>query len=131
VNWWIRANKADASNAKTEALPDVVPDDGCSISRTLYPALAGGAPVLFYLAKGGGHTMPSQTETSSEGGPLYKILVGRTCRDVDGPSIAWEFMSGYSTNSHQLTKPVQLPAAHKCAATNARHGEKSAIHCCA
>ena len=49
--------------------------------------------MVYYLAKGGGHTMPSRTETTSEGGPFYRRLVGRVCHDVDGPEIAWDFMS--------------------------------------
>lgn len=93
VAWWVQANRAHSSGAQTERLPDVDPKDGCRISRTLYPALSDGAPVLFYLAEGGGHTMPTQAESSSEGGPLFQMLVGRTCRDVDGADIAWEFMN--------------------------------------
>lgn len=93
VAWWVQANRADASKAQTVVLPDVDPDDGCRIHGTRYPALADGAPVLFYLAEGGGHTMPTRSETSSEGGSIYRMLVGRTCRDVDGAEIAWEFMA--------------------------------------
>lgn len=67
VAWWVQANRADASKAQTVALPDVDPNDGCRIHGTRYPALADGAPVLFYLAEGGGHTMPTQSETFSGG----------------------------------------------------------------
>ncbi|MGH8528964.1 MAG: alpha/beta hydrolase family esterase [Nevskiales bacterium] len=98
VAWWVQANRANAGRVQTEMLPDVNPKDGCRINRTMYPALTDGAPVLFYLAEGGGHTMPTQTETSSEGGPIYKLLVGRTCRDVDGADIAWQFMRHFTSH---------------------------------
>jgi polyhydroxybutyrate depolymerase len=96
VSWWLRANRAIAGQAATAPVPDTAPDDGCRILRTSYPAGHGGAPVLVYLAEGGGHAMPSRTETSSEGGPLYRMLVGRTCRDVEGADLAWDFMRGFS-----------------------------------
>lgn len=95
VAWWVQANRADSSMPRTVALPDVDPNDGCRIQGARYPALADGAPVLFYRAEGGGHTMPTRSETSSEGGPIYKLLVGPTCRDVEGAEIAWEFMAGH------------------------------------
>lgn len=94
--WWVTANRADADGAHTEMLPDNDPGDGCRIEKTEYPALAGGAPVVYYLAQGGGHSMPSRTETTSEGGPIYRKLVGRVCHDVDGAEIAWEFMRSYA-----------------------------------
>jgi len=93
VAWWVQANRADDGRTQTEVLPDVDSRDGCRVTRTLYPALGDGAPVLFYLAKEGGHQMPTQTETTTEGGPVFNMLVGRTCRDVDGADIAWEFMN--------------------------------------
>lgn len=96
VAWWVDANHADVSKAQTVILPDADPKDHCRVSRTLYPPLLGGAPVLFYLAEGGGHTMPTQTETSSEGGLFYRMLVGQICKDVDGPVIAWEFMRQFT-----------------------------------
>lgn len=92
VAWWVGASRADAGAAHVNILPDTDPGDGCRIEKTDYPPLAGGAPVVYYLAKGGGHSMPSRTETMSEGGPIYRRLVGRVCRDVDGPEIAWDFM---------------------------------------
>ena len=103
VAWWVRVNRADTGNAQPGTLPDSDPKDGCRVKRTLYPALTGGAPVLFYLAEGGGHTMPTQTDYGSEGGPLYKALVGRTCRDVDGADIAWEFMKGFTARKPHET----------------------------
>ncbi len=93
VAWWVQANRADTSQVQTETLPDTDPKDGCRIKKTLYPAITDGAPVLFYLAEGGGHAMPTQTETASEGGPIFKMLIGKTCRDVDGADIAWKFMN--------------------------------------
>lgn len=99
LDWWIKANRADPRGERAEVLPDVDPSDGCRVVRKHYPALQGGAPILFYLAKGGGHAMPSQYDYGSEAGPIYKLMVGRTCKDVDGADIAWEFMSQYSAGS--------------------------------
>lgn len=102
VAWWVAANRTTTGEARTETLPDTS-NDGCRVERTLYPARPDGAPVLFYLAKGGGHQMPSQTETTSEGGPLFRMLVGRVCRDVDGPEIAWEFMRRFKSHEKSTT----------------------------
>ncbi len=96
VAWWVNANRADAGNADVAVLSDADPGDGCRVEKTDYPPMAGGAPVVHYLARGGGHTMPSRTATTSEGGPFYRRLVGRVCHDVDGPDVAWEFMSGHT-----------------------------------
>lgn len=96
VAWWVMTNQADSAEAQSKMLPDIS-NDGCRVRRTFYPALSNGAPVLFYLAEGGGHQMPSQTENTSEGGPFFKMLVGRVCRDVDGADIAWEFMSHFKS----------------------------------
>lgn len=105
VDWWVQAQRADAAQARTDMLPDVDPDDGCRVQRTLYPALPGGAPLLHYLALGGGHAMPSQGDYPSEGGPFYRRLVGRVCKDVDGPQLAWAFMSVYTARRHQTSPP--------------------------
>jgi polyhydroxybutyrate depolymerase len=96
VAWWVMANRADGAEIQSEMLPDIS-NDGCRVRRTFYPALSNGAPVLFYLAEGGGHQMPSQTEKDSEGGPFFRMLVGRVCRDVDGADIAWEFMRHFKS----------------------------------
>lgn len=95
LSWWLNANQANTQGQKSEWLPDADPQDGCRIKRTLYPPLPHGAPVLFYVAQGGGHQMPSRKEMTSEGGRIFDVLVGRICRDVDGAEIAWEFMSAH------------------------------------
>lgn len=97
VAWWVQANRADPSKAQTLALPDTDPEDGCRIQGTRYPALADGAPVQFYRAEGGGHTMPTRTTAPAKARPIYTRLVGRTCRDVEGADLAWEFMNRFST----------------------------------
>lgn len=95
VAWWVRANHADGAHPVNVTLPDADPADGCRVRRTFYPSLSGGAPVVFYLAEGGGHAMPAQSDHGSEGGPVYRRMVGRTCRDVDGASLAWDFMKDH------------------------------------
>jgi polyhydroxybutyrate depolymerase len=92
--WWIQANHANAEGEATEALPDTDPEDRCLIYRTLYPALDGGAPVLFYKVEGGSHAMPSREHTFRKG-PIITRTMG-LARDVEGAEIAWEFMKQFT-----------------------------------
>ena len=109
VAWWVMANKTDSAQAHSEMLPDIS-DDGCRVRRTHYPPRSNGAPVLFYLAEGGGHQMPSQSENASEGGTFFRALVGRVCKDVDGADIAWEFMSRFK--SREAARPASYSSGN-------------------
>ena len=40
-------------------LPDRDPQDACTIERRVYTAQPGGAPVVAYTLRGGGHNLPS------------------------------------------------------------------------
>lgn len=91
VAWWQQANRADAQKAQARTLPDVDPGDGCRVEQTVYPALTGGAPVVFYRADGGGHSLPTRQSIPS-GGRIRQRLIGPTCRDVEGAQLAWEFL---------------------------------------
>lgn len=97
LNWWLHANRANAQNAQIETLPDSDPNDGCRIERTRYPALPGGAPVVFYRAEGGGHTTPTLQPVSY--GRLIQRLIGPTCQDAEGAEFAWEFLNHFKTQN--------------------------------
>jgi polyhydroxybutyrate depolymerase len=95
VAWWLAANRADARGVRAERLPDVDPDDGCRIEKSSYPALPGGAPVTFYRAEGGGHSLPSTAMEAD--GFLRKRLIGPTCGDADGAELAWTFLRNFES----------------------------------
>lgn len=103
--WWLRANRVQTEGVQARLLPDLDPHDGCRVWHKLYSAAPGahGAPVSFYLGQGGGHAMPSQHDYGSEGGVFYKALVGKTCKDVDGADVAWEFMQGFRRQAGGLS----------------------------
>ncbi len=110
--WWLAANRARRDGVEARLLPDLDPRDGCRVWHKFHPAAQpGGAPVSFFLGEGGGHAMPSQHDYGSEGGPFYKMLVGRTCKDVDGADIAWEFMREYRLGSSHASGSVSSPAS--------------------
>ena len=81
--YWARANGCPADTA-AEELPDRDTGDGCRVIRHAY-AGCGGADLILYEVKGGGHTWP--------GGPQYLPvrIIGRTCRDLDASETIWEF----------------------------------------
>ncbi len=89
--WWVEANRA-APKAVQIRLPDLDPDDGCSIRGERHTALPGGAPVIFYTVEGGGHAAPTPEHTQKPS-RLASRLLGPLCRDVDSSRVAWEFMS--------------------------------------
>lgn len=91
LEWWVRANRANARPAPEEPLPNHDTGDGCRIYRTLYPASGKGAPVLFYRIEGGGHAMPS-IQFQIPSGPLARRLIGTASSDAEGAELAWQFM---------------------------------------
>jgi len=93
-DWWIQANRADAKNVAEESLPDTDTGDGCRLYRSLYPATAGGAAVLFLKIDGGGHALPSRAHELPDTF-LVRRLIGPLCRDAEGAEIAWRFMAQF------------------------------------
>jgi polyhydroxybutyrate depolymerase len=92
VDWWVTANQADPNWIETNDLADLNPNDDCQIQSYLYPAQEGGAPVLFYAVRGGGHTLPSLAEPRLFDS-IAKPLFGPVCRDADGVLLAWDFFT--------------------------------------
>jgi polyhydroxybutyrate depolymerase len=94
LKWWVRTNQAEENLGQDEALPDLSPNDGCRIFRTLHRAHDGGAPVLFLMIEGGGHALPSRAYTLPESW-IVRRLIGPVCRDAEGAELAWEFMAPF------------------------------------
>lgn len=85
--WWAETNQC-LEPLPIEDLPDTVADSTL-VKKHVFPAGAGGAPVVFYEITGGGHTWPG-------GGPQPEQWIGRVCRDISASELIWEFCSQYS-----------------------------------
>lgn len=85
VNKW-RAHNGCDERGKEEALPDRDPRDGCRAKRTRW---SGRADVELIVIEGGGHTWPNGAQY------LPRAVIGRVCRDFDGPQLIWEFFAAH------------------------------------
>jgi len=94
VQWWLQANKAGPTATETVTLPDRDPQDGCTIERRTYPAQAGGAPVVTYTLRGGGHNLPSARYPLRDSW-MVRRFIGPVCKDAEGPELVWEFLSAH------------------------------------
>jgi poly(3-hydroxybutyrate) depolymerase len=93
-DFFVAANKA-SPNATTINLPNIDPNDDCTVVSQYYPSDT--APVQFYCMNGGGHVPAGKTYKLAE---KYVVddLLGQTCHDVLGIPLAWEFMSKFPSN---------------------------------
>jgi polyhydroxybutyrate depolymerase len=89
--WWIDANRAEGNPSLVEALADRDNSDDCRLTRRIYEARPGGAPVVIYTMEGGGHSVPSILYERPNNFPAERSF-GPICRDVEGAEIAWEFL---------------------------------------
>lgn len=85
--WWVK-NNGCSSPSRDEQLPDTT-DDGTTVMRHSYEPGAGGAPVVYYEIRGGGHTWPG-------GSVQPERLLGKTCRDLNASETIWQFFSQFS-----------------------------------
>lgn len=92
VAWWIAANRASPVPSVITTLPHREAADPCLIERREHTAGAGGAPVTVYTATGGGHALPALVNTIPDNF-LIRRFIGTVCRDADGPTLAWDFLS--------------------------------------
>jgi polyhydroxybutyrate depolymerase len=84
MKFWAGINGSKGEAEKT-MLPDLDPDDGTRVRKEVY---CGGSAELVLLAmEGGGHTWPGGWQY------LSRLLIGRTCRDMDGCWEIWRFLS--------------------------------------
>ena len=86
IRIWAKVNRCSPKPATTD-LPDKA-DDGTSVKRMSHKAGRGGAEVVLFEIRGGGHTWPGQQ-------PLLPIS-GKSTNDISANDLMWEFFRGYS-----------------------------------
>lgn len=96
---WLAADDAGPQPDEAAVLPDLDPDDGCTITSRRYLPHPGGAEVVFLSVLGGGHTVPTRDWPVPEW-VLNLFGFGRQDRDVEGARLAWEFL-----RHHRLPTP--------------------------
>lgn len=94
VAWWLNANHAADAPRRTRYLPDRAPDDDCRLREVTWRPESGGAPVRLLAMEGGGHTLPSRRYDLPDTF-LARRIFGNVCRDAEGATLAWEFMSPF------------------------------------
>lgn len=87
VALWVENNAATTPPTVIEE-PDLAPNDGTRAYREEYAAGPDGAEVTFYRIEGGGHTWP--------GGPLWQVLLGPVCRDINASTVVWNFFTQHT-----------------------------------
>lgn len=89
IELWKKHNGLSGARPEEEALPDKVPGDGCRVERKSWSGGKAGTSVVLYKVVGGGHTVP--------GGAQYlgEKIIGKTCRDLDGLRVIWEFFEAH------------------------------------
>lgn len=96
VKFWVEHNRCTAP-AKTDRLPELDPDDGTRVTRTLYGKCKSGTEVALYKIVGGGHTWPGSKDTRGLIGKiLIDSMVGRKSRDIDACEVIWQFFEDQS-----------------------------------
>ncbi|MBU0496963.1 MAG: prolyl oligopeptidase family serine peptidase [Candidatus Thermoplasmatota archaeon] len=84
IEYWVTHNNCN-STPKRSKLPNKDLLDFTRVYQDIYQNGSNQTEVILYTIQGGGHTWP--------GGYQYfpKILIGRTCRDIDANTVIWEF----------------------------------------
>lgn len=83
VNYWASFNNCSPSPSITQ-VPDIDPNDGCTVEHRVYTGGDGGSSVELYKVLGGGHTWP---------GAIFPI--GVTNQDINASKEIWRFFSQY------------------------------------
>jgi polyhydroxybutyrate depolymerase len=94
VEWWVAANHASLQPGLAQALPDSDTQDRCTIERREFAAGPGGAPVVAYTMRGGGHNIPSARYALADSWAVRRFI-GPVCRDAEGIELAWTFLSAH------------------------------------
>lgn len=76
---------------QVETLPDLDPNDGCTITRFRYHGGREGSRVELWRVDGGGHTWPGGSQY------LPQRVVGKVCRDIDASQEIWRFFQGQTS----------------------------------
>jgi len=100
INFWVKANGCQPTPVVTE-LPQVAPLDPTSVTREVFEPGAGGgggAEVVAYIIKGGGHTWP--------GGKQYLPvrIVGRTSSQMNANDVIWKFFEQHHLGEQSPTR---------------------------
>jgi polyhydroxybutyrate depolymerase len=91
IHYWIDHNNCN-STPEVTWLPDTDPSDGTLVWREVYGQGNNGTEVILYGIKCGGHTWPDGLQY------LSKIIIGKTCRDINANEIIWEFFKQHPMN---------------------------------
>ena len=97
LDFWIEGNKANPEPEITQ-MPDLDPNDGTTIVREYYTSDTDGAPIIFYLVKGGGHGWPGSTWPDSvlPGSSLILTeILGKTSNDMVASEVIWDFFDSF------------------------------------
>ncbi len=81
---WAQRNQCQANPVESAAAPDV--------NRREYTDCAGGAAVVLYTIRGGGHSWPG-------GEPPPEWFVGLTTQQIDATTLTWEFFQEHSLDA--------------------------------
>jgi polyhydroxybutyrate depolymerase len=87
MRYWSETNGC-ATGVRVQFLPDVDPDDGTRVRRSIYENCEGGVGTELLLITGGGHTWPGHPFTAS-------VEVGGTSMDIDANAEIWRFFQAH------------------------------------
>ncbi|MBN1351574.1 T9SS type A sorting domain-containing protein [candidate division KSB1 bacterium] len=103
LNFWINHN--NCFEADTTSVPDLDPNDGCTVEKMTFQNGNDNSKVIFYKINNGGHTWPGTADIPSE------AWVAKTTRDINASVEIWNFFKSYrlsqfSTPQHDLKVKV-------------------------
>ncbi len=84
MNFWASVNGCDSNPTIVHEPPRV--NDGTSVDKYTYSGCKSGAPVIYYIVRGMGHSWPPQL------GPLPEIT-GPTSHNINATDVMWDFFS--------------------------------------
>ena len=93
VDFWVKYNKC-FEGPEVKIIPDTDPEDGTTVEEIIYGGGEGGTEVVLYKIKGGGHTWPGGWQY------LGEAIIGKTCRDIDGSKVIWDFFKRQDRMEH-------------------------------
>ena len=88
MEYWTGYNSCNTTPVVT-ALPDMDPEDGCTVELYEYNNGNNGSKVAHYKVIGGGHTWP---------GSIINTGNGNTNHDIDASAEIWDFFRQYDLN---------------------------------
>ena len=86
LEYWLALNQVDVI-PHVEHLPDIVPEDGSTVTLYSYLGDSKSKPVFYYRIDGGGHNVPGDQQNSA----LIRSIVGLKNQDIHAPQEIWRF----------------------------------------